>query len=135
MEFLEDGDSKAHSRLEEQKVYGDTKGTKLECIGDVKKDGFSFEGYDKAFWQNKLLDGKTIVGKGQLTDKFIDSLQVYNGKAIRENTHSAAAMKTATMAIWNHVRSSDADPHHNLCPKGSTSWCGFQRQGKQNQKL
>ena len=36
-------------------------------------------------------------------------------------------MKTATMAIWNHVCSSDVGRHHNLCPKGSTSWCGFYR--------
>ena len=31
------------------------------------------------------------------------------------------------MAIWHHNRSSDEDPHHELCPTGETSWCGFQR--------
>ena len=128
VEFLGDGDSKAYSRLEEEQVYGDTKVTKLECIGHVQKRmGSRLRAMKKCFGKTKLHDGKTIGGKGRLTDKLIDSLQVYYGKAIRENTHSVDAMKTATMAIWNHVRSSDTDPHHNLCPKGSTSWCGFQR--------
>ena len=47
-----------------------------------------------------LPDGKGIGGKGRLTDKLIDKLQVYNGKAIRQNTHDIDCMQNAVMDIW-----------------------------------
>lgn len=81
----------------------------------------------KSCGKTKLDDGKSIGGKGRLTDKLIDSLPVYYGKAIRENSHSLPEMKNAAMAIWNHTRSTDEEPHHDLCPTGEDSWCGFQR--------
>ena len=75
-----------------------------------------------------LSDGKGIGGKGRLTDKVIDNyLQVYYGKAIRNNTHSIKDMENAVLAIFHHTRSTDANPDHKLCPKGETSWCVFQR--------
>lgn len=30
-------------------------------------------------------------------------------------------------ALYYHKLSTDADPHHGLCPKGETSWCGYQK--------
>ncbi len=36
-------------------------------------------------------------------------------------------MKNAVMAIWNHCRSTDEKPFHDLCPIGEDSWCRFQR--------
>ena len=30
------------------------------------------------------------------------------------------------MAIWHHTRSTDDNPHHDLCPAGENSWCGYQ---------
>ena len=41
-----------------------------------------------------LDDGKGIGGNGRLTNKLINKLQVYYGKAIRQNTHD----------IWLHVK-------------------------------
>lgn len=70
-----------------------------------------------------LADGKGIGGKGRLTDKRIDKLQVYYGKAIRQNTHDIDCMQNAVMAIWHHSKSTDEEPDHDLCPP----WCGFQR--------
>ena len=68
-----------------------------------------------------------IGGRGRLTDKTVDSLQVYYGKAIRENTHDIGAMHNAIMAIWHHTQATDDNPDHDLCPPGEHSWCCFQR--------
>ena len=62
-----------------------------------------------------------------MTDKTIDSLQVYYGKAIRENTHDIGAMQNAVMAIWHHTQATDDNPDHDLCPPAEHLWCGFQR--------
>ena len=64
---------------------------------------------------NEETDGKTIGGRGRLTDKRIDSLQVYYGKAIRNTTNSIATLQNAALAIWTHYRSTDADPKHEAC--------------------
>ena len=128
LEFLGDGDSKSHNTLESAKVYGQDKVAKLECVGHIQKRmGSRLRSLKKRFGKNKLSDGKTIGGRGRLTDKVIDDIQVYYGKAIRQNTSSCEAMKTAIMAIWNHMRSTDESPHHHLCPKGKDSWCKYQQ--------
>ena len=54
-------------------------------------------------------------------------MQVYYGKAIRENTHDIESIEKAMMAIWHHSRSTDDDPDHDVCPTGEISWCGYQR--------
>ena len=127
-EFLGDGDCKAHNQLIADKVYGGKEVKKLECIGHIQKRmGSRLRSLKKRWGTAKLTDGKSIGGKGRLTDKLIDSLQVYYGKAIRANCHSVPEMKDAVMAIWNHTKSTDKDPYHHLCPTGKDSWCGFQR--------
>ena len=126
--FLGDGDSKAFKQLKEEKVYGENVIKKLECVGHIQKRmGSRLRSLKKSLGKTKLDDGKTIGGIGRLTDKVIDSLQVYYGKAIRENAESISKMKDAVMAIWNHCRSTDENPFHHLCPTGEESWCGFQR--------
>lgn len=128
-EFLGDGDSKAYNQLVQENVYGDDhKVEKLECVGHVQKRmGSRLRSLKKRIAKTKLRDGKTLGGKGRLTDARIDSLQVYYGKAIRENVRSLQSMKNAVNAIWHHIRSTDESPQHHLCPEGETSWCGFQR--------
>eukprot|EP00112_Aurelia_sp_Birch-Aquarium-sp1_P015936 Seg357.6 transcript_id=Seg357.6/GoldUCD/mRNA.D3Y31 product="hypothetical protein" protein_id=Seg357.6/GoldUCD/D3Y31 len=127
-EFLGDGDSKAQTQLKNERVYGDREITKLECVGHIQKRmGSRLRSLKKSCGKEKLADGKSIGGKGRLTDKLIDSLQVYYGKAIRGNSHSLPEMKGAVMAIWNHIRSTDENPNHQLCPAGKDSWCGFQK--------
>ena len=86
--------------------------------------------------KTRLSDGKGIGGRGRLTDKVIDNLQVYYGQAIRNNTHIIEDMENAVLAIWHHTRSTDANPDHDLCPQGETSWCGYQRElAKNTQEL
>ena len=81
----------------------------------------------KRLGKTQLSDGTRIGGRGRLTDKVIDNLQVYYGKAIRNNTQSIEDMSNAVLEIWHHTRSTDKNPDHNLCPEEETSWCGYQR--------
>jgi hypothetical protein len=53
--------------------------------------------------KTRLDDDKPIRGRGRLTDNVIDSIQLYYGKAIRNNTHSVKAMQDAIWAIWYHM--------------------------------
>ena len=60
--------------------------TKEECVGHVQKRlGTALKKYKKDKKGQKLADGKTVGGKGRLTDKIIDSMQNYYGQAIQEN--------------------------------------------------
>ncbi|XP_046850412.1 uncharacterized protein LOC124443906 [Xenia sp. Carnegie-2017] len=128
VDFLGDGDSKAYNEIKEASVYGEKPVTKLECVGHVQKRmGSRLRSLKKQFGSTRPSDGKSIGGKGHLTDKVIDNLQVYYGKAMRNNSHSMERMKNAIWAIWHHTKSTDANPDHNLCPKGESSWCGYQR--------
>ena len=128
VEFLGDGDSKAHKKLVEEEVYGEVPVEKLECVGHVQKRlGSRLRSLKKRLGKTPLQDGKSIGGAGRLTNSKIDKLQVYYGKAIRDNTHDIEAMKKAVKAIWHHTKSTDENPDHDLCPPGADSWCGFQR--------
>lgn len=62
----------------------------------------------------KLADGKSLSGKGGLTDAVIDRFQVYYGKAIRENTDNVDKMRSAVWAIYLHKVSRDDQPRHEL---------------------
>ena len=126
-EFLGDGDSKAYDLLVEHQVYP-SEIRKLECVGHIQKRmGSRLRELKRRSGKTHLEDGKTIGGKGRLTDKVIDSLQVYYGQAIRSNNSCVEEMKGAIMAIWNHIGSTDQDPQHELCPSGENSWCGYQK--------
>ena len=128
VEFLGDGDSKSHKLLFQEVVYGDVEVQKLECVGHVQKQlGSLLRSLKKRLETTPLEDGKPAGGRGRLTENRIDKLQVYFGKAIRQNTHSIRAMQTAVMAIWHHDKSTDDNPDHDLWPEGENSWCGFQR--------
>lgn len=127
-EFLGDGDSKGHKLIVQEAVYGDRKVMKLECVGHVQKRlGSRLRSLKKRLGQTRLDDGKPIGGAGTLTNNTIDKLQVYYGRAIRNNTHNIQDMENAVMAIWHHSQSTDDSPDHDLCPSGEDSWCGHQR--------
>ena len=48
-------------------------------------------------------------------DARIYRLQVYFGKAIRENIHDLQKMKQAAWSAWFHMASTDEHPMHDLC--------------------
>ncbi|GFV81995.1 uncharacterized protein TNCV_3151931 [Trichonephila clavipes] len=61
---------------------------KIECVGHVQKRMGSRLRKLKALWGGKKLsDGKTIGGKGRLTDAIISKWTTFYGNAIRANSH------------------------------------------------
>ncbi|KAH7951828.1 hypothetical protein HPB52_013440 [Rhipicephalus sanguineus] len=63
--------------------------------------------------------------KGSFPDfgeDLIKRLTSYYGLALRSNT-DVEDMKKAVMATFHNVSSTDAEPHHELCPSGARSWC------------
>jgi hypothetical protein len=128
--MLGDGDSSTYNAIVENKPYGDDCiPNKLECIGHVQKRvGSRLRRLKKSAKGVKLSDGKTLGGKGRLTDGKIDILQNYYGFAVRENLDDVNKMATAIKATLFHVASSDSDPQHHLCPDGDDSWCGYKRE-------
>lgn len=111
----------------EQAVYDDVEVTKLECGYLQKHLGPWLRSLKKWLGQSRLEDGKSTRDPGRLTKATIDKLQVYYGKAMRENTHNTESMNDAKMTIWHHTQSTDNNPEHNLCRPGEESWCGFQQ--------
>ena len=104
-EFLGDGDSEAHKLIVEEAVYGEKQVSKLECVGHVQKRlGSRLRSLKKRMGQTRLVDGKPIRGTERLTKSKIDQLQVYYGRAIRNNTHDIQSMQDAVMAIWFHTQ-------------------------------
>ncbi|GFW76206.1 uncharacterized protein TNCV_3800411 [Trichonephila clavipes] len=80
----------------------------------------------KALWgEKKLSDGKTIGGKGRLTDAIISKLTTFYDNAIRANSHNVNEMRQAVWALWAHTSSTDDKPKHWFCPKGKNSWCKY----------
>ena len=76
----------------------------------------------------KLLDGKTVGGKGRLTDKVIDKMQNYYGKAIRGNKGNLEGMKSSIKAIQHHMvksRKLSLEQQHQYCPKSADTWCKY----------
>ncbi|KAE8746814.1 hypothetical protein FOCC_FOCC006449 [Frankliniella occidentalis] len=127
--YIGDGDSKTYKAIVESDPYKKQKiiVKKRECTAHVQKRmGTRLRNLKKELAGKKLSDGKGISGKGRLTDKIVDQISEYYGKAIR-SSKTAAEMKNKVWAIFYHMSSSDAKPTHQFCPKGAESWCKYQK--------
>ncbi|CAB4023071.1 Hypothetical predicted protein [Paramuricea clavata] len=82
--MVSDGDIKAHSAVEN--TYTDCKVEKLDCVGHVQKRMGKHLLNLKATTKGKLADGKSIGGKGRLSEAKIKKIQKYYRLAIRQNT-------------------------------------------------
>ncbi|GFY03767.1 uncharacterized protein TNCV_4551041 [Trichonephila clavipes] len=82
-------------------------------------------GAEAVYSKKKLSDGKTIGGKGRLTDSLIDKLVHYYGNAIRCNSTSVKEMRKAILAVWGHSCSTDDEPMHWFCPTNPNTWCKY----------
>lgn len=130
--FVGDGDSSCFGRVKAamEKKYGAAyEVTKEECVGHVQKRlGTALRKYKKDKKGQKLTDGKTVGGKGRLTDKIIDSMQNYYGQAIRENKGNLEGMKKSIKAIQHHMikdSSQTLEEQHQYCPKSPDGWCKY----------
>ncbi|GFW04290.1 uncharacterized protein TNCV_5047131 [Trichonephila clavipes] len=83
--YIGDGDSKTFSSITASNPYGeDITVSKIECVGHVQKRmGTRLRKLKQM--SSKLSDGKSIGGKGRLTDRMIDLITTYYGNAIRQN--------------------------------------------------
>ncbi|GFS51125.1 uncharacterized protein TNCV_3532441 [Trichonephila clavipes] len=126
--YIGDGDSKTFSSITASNPYGeDITVSKIECVGHVQKRmGTRYEKLKQM--SSKLSDGKSIGGKGRLTDRMIDLITTYYGNAIRQNKTCLSDMQKAIWAVYFHIRSSDEEPLHSFCPVGPNSWCKYQNQ-------
>jgi hypothetical protein len=128
VKYLGDGDTKTFLEISKAQPYGELKVEKFECIGHVQKRmGTRLRKLKQQLRGEKLPDGKTLGGKGRLTDKLIVKWTVYYGNAIRSNTHSLQSMREAVWATYCHMCSTDKEPLHMFCPKGVESWGRFQQ--------
>lgn len=128
-DYIGDGDSKTYKAITESNPYKKEKilVKKRECTAHVQKRmGTRLRNLKKELSKKKLSDGKVISGKGRLTDKVIDQIAGYYGKAIR-SSNTLEQMKKAVWAIFYHMSSTDAKPSHQNCPKGADSWCKYQQ--------
>ena len=125
--YIGDGDAKTFLAVSQSFPYGpDFEIKKIECVGHIQKRmGTRLRKLKSS--GIKCSDGKSVGGKGRLTDRLIDKLTVYYGNAIRESKNSLSEMRKAIWAIYFHTRSSDTEPLHNFCPTGPDSWCKYQK--------
>ncbi|GFX67858.1 uncharacterized protein TNCV_1565591 [Trichonephila clavipes] len=81
--YIGDGDSKTFSSITASNPYEeDITVSKIECVGHVQKRmGTRLRKLKQM--SSKLSDGKSIGGKGRLTDRMIDLITTYYGNAIR----------------------------------------------------
>ena len=124
-----DGDSKSFRRVSVEKPYGDIEIKKLDCVGHVgKRMGTRLRELKKSWKKRKMDDGKTIGGRGRLTDARIDKLQTYYRLAIIRNLHNVPAMQREIMAgLYHTCANEDPSVQHCYCPNGEGSWCYWQR--------
>ncbi|GFT88794.1 uncharacterized protein TNCV_906311 [Trichonephila clavipes] len=100
-----DGDTKTFNALSENKPYGDDYLIqKIECVGHVQKRmGTRLRKLILVYSKKKLSDGKSIGGKGRLTDSLIDKLAHYYGNAIRCNSTSVKERRKAIWAVFGVI--------------------------------
>lgn len=113
-----DGDSRTYTALCNDQTYGFIPLTKEDCVNHVQKR----MGTALRSLVSKAKKGEALGGRGGLTQDLIKRLTSYYGLALRSNT-DVQDMQRAVMATLHHISSTDAEPHHQLCPPGALSWC------------
>ena len=85
--YIGDGDTSSFNSVLDSNPYGELKIHKKECVGHVQKRmGTRLRKLKDSLKGRKLSDGKTIGGKGRLTDVKIDQItSYYDWNAIRAN--------------------------------------------------
>lgn len=112
---------------------------KEECVGHVQKRlGTALRKYKNDKKRQKLSDGKGVGGRGRLTDKVIDKMQNYYGKAIQGNKGDLEGMKKSIKAIQHHMVKNDKkslEEQHQYCPQSADTWCKYWKDKKDKTNL
>ncbi|KAK3915045.1 THO complex subunit 5-like protein A [Frankliniella fusca] len=124
--MISDGDAKTHAHLTENDPYNGIPITKEECINHVSK---RLSTALKKLVSDYRAKGVTLGGSGvgQLTENAIQKLASYYRKALESDRENEANMKKNVMATIYHCSSTDKKPNHSFCPKGSDSWCFYNK--------
>ena len=127
-QYIGDGDTEAFGKVIESCPYGpDVIIEKLECVGHIQKRlGTRLRKLRSALKGKVLSDGKSIGGRGRLTDVAINTLQNYFGMAIRQNIGDLYGMKKAIGAVLYHCCNVNEEVRHRFCPRTENSWCKWQ---------
>lgn len=134
---ISDGDSKSASLLNSEHPYREgVEIKKHECVGHVQKRLTTAINNLK---QTKKKDdeGNKIKwgGKGRLTKKNVQTMQIYYGGAIRYNPGDLNGMMKA---IFRHCTSTDEEPHHEFCPPAGNdkkkNWCKYNNATAENKE-
>ena len=133
--FVGDGDTNSFGEVKKvlERMFGeDYPVHKEDCFGHLQKRmGSAIRVYKNLKKGVKLADGKTVGGKGRLTDDVADRVQTYYGYAIRNNKGNTKDMQDAIWAILYHVMAGPSyetlAAQHWYCPVGPNSWCKYQR--------
>ncbi|GFX91749.1 hypothetical protein TNCV_3529481 [Trichonephila clavipes] len=97
--YIGDGDSKTFSSITASNPYGeDITVSKLNVLGMFKRMGTRLRKLKQM--SSKLSDGKSIGGKGRLTDRMIDLITTYYGNTIRQNKTCLSDMRKAVWAVY-----------------------------------
>ena len=122
--FIGDGDSNAYSTIDRQRPYSATVFVrKEECVNHVaKRMGTNLRLLVKEYKGKKLEDGKSLRGKGRLTNARIDAIQNFNGRAIHDNKGNTEKMSEEIWAILYHYPSTVDKPMYTNCPIDHQSW-------------
>lgn len=144
--FIGDGDSKAFTEVEN--VYPGKKVIKYHCVGHYQKRvgnrlrklktrvkglGGRTKKVPERVVDHRIVKAKVL--KGRLTDSLIDTLQNYFGIALRSSHTTVPELRSALLASFFHVCSSEGRNFHTYCPKSSDSWCQYQRDQHNNTNL
>ncbi|CAF4061859.1 unnamed protein product [Rotaria sp. Silwood2] len=124
VKYIGDGDSKTFSVLKTEISY---KGIQIQKIEDINHFGKrlkrALEVIKRKSGKEKLSDGKTIGGKGHLTDQMITRFQIYFCEAIRKNKNDLDKLYKSAQF------STSSDHHHQFCDE---AWCGYLQAKKNN---
>ena len=118
-----DGDAKTVASLNEAGFY-EEEIIKEDCVNHVAKRIWTAMEQLK-----KKLQGtsESLTGKGKLTRAVQDKLAGYYASQLKQNAPDIEKMREGVYASLFHSVSTDDAPHHSHCPKGSESWCFYQR--------
>ena len=123
-----DGESKSYLEIGANDPYSGVTVQKLECVWHFQKRVGARLRKLKSENKGKLSDGKTLTGKGRLTEKVINKLQNYFGIVIRQSTGTTVfELKKAIGAVLYHCTDfTEAETCHQFCPPITDSWCKYQ---------
>ena len=114
-----------YSQIIKKDPYPGTVVQKLESVGHVQKRVGARLRKLKSSDKTPLSDGKSLNGKGRLTEKMINKWQNYFGIAVRQCTGTTVyQLKKAIGAVLYHCSyANNLEARHQFCPKTSNSWC------------